>query len=538
MAAFLDNPMFFIVDDTEPILPIFQSNYANYDRVSRVVELADVGCDTETFSAHIPRGASDRRRSGAENFDSSRKTAKRLHNKPNEFIRRSVDINNNEGRSRNYGRKTRRDNYDDVYVANRDYNDSEGPYHDLKPPRNVSGVEENDYYDRFVNPRNSVLYPYRERTPRYDYSPDLESAFVQSIHVPRRDSTTPRWFAESDEQNIREMYDPNLYSGERKKRAKTFVGTNGSFDHGTEFEISPETMTQRDHFHSAANSVARNTSWDFIPFEDSVKCKRATFCELMRPNDRGGLQTTMANGKRSYIFDSHSKRIDTVDSEEEEDEFKKTLLKNCRENLSFETLINNARNRTSKNDATKEKCKILRLNTSNASSSREQSIKAPVDEQFLNISAEENSINTRSCASTEEKKIESPTIDKITEKEKGKERKFYSKLPIRTWKRRRTKEPAALHVGNDATNADVNREFHEVKKEATNDRSKGVKNDDVRVKDRAAANRNDVKLNKRFEAKLLNVGKPGSTSPNLKSTKETKGSGTKGTFVQRKKEAK
>lgn len=89
---------------------------------------------------------------------------------------------------------------------------------------------------------------------------------------------------------------------------------------------------------------------------------------------------------------------------------------------------------------------------------------------------------------------------------KEKERKFSSRLPIRKWKRLRTKEPAR-RPKNDATNGDVNREGMEIETARSSER---VENDDVRAKDRAAANRNDVKRSDRFKAGSLGADKLGS----------------------------
>ena len=92
MGAFFENSMFLFVDDSEPILPIFRST--EYANTGRVVELADVGCDTETtFPVHFPHDAFDRRRGGAENLGSTRRI-KWLNDRPNEFTRRASDINN------------------------------------------------------------------------------------------------------------------------------------------------------------------------------------------------------------------------------------------------------------------------------------------------------------------------------------------------------------------------------------------------------------------------------------------------------------
>lgn len=95
MSSFLENSMFLFVDDAEPLLPIFRSTGPTFrpGDIGRIVELTDVGCDTEaTFPGRYPRGASDRRRGGVENLRSARRNAKW----PCEFARRVADVNNNE----------------------------------------------------------------------------------------------------------------------------------------------------------------------------------------------------------------------------------------------------------------------------------------------------------------------------------------------------------------------------------------------------------------------------------------------------------
>ncbi|XP_071562773.1 uncharacterized protein [Temnothorax nylanderi] len=647
MGAFLENPMFLFVDDVEPIVPIFRSTV--YGDTGRIVELADVGCDTDTtFPIHFPRGASDRRRGGAESFKSTRRIAKWLNDKPNEFSRTAADVNNNEGRNRiNYVRgTTRRDDYDDMYIDDLDYDDSyaQKPYNNLELPRNNSPVEEDDYYAQFVNPRNAIARSRRERIPRYDYLRDLEASFTQGIRVPQRESTSPRWFAENDGKNIREMRGTNVHLSERRKRTKILSRPNGSFNRETEFGKAHETVMhrERDNLPNAADPIApmKNTFWDFISFENDAECEETTFCNPTRTKNHDKLQKMAPHGKRSYIFDSPPKRVDTVDSEGEE-EFKETLKKDRRENLSPEIPINSARYRTSKGDTVKEKSKLLRVNASNAFASRGQSMKAPIDKRISNVYlAEKNSINTRPCSATEGKKIKSQTIerreeitsatvderryrdkfDKLsnnppketsrstrtfnriadsksngriytanegnntnphrgnsgnskmdrinvtvsrlapeekvtknertfalrmtgaaatrTDMEKKIEKKFFSRLPIRTWKRSRTKEPATSRPENDATNGDVNRKLQQVENETakSNDHSERVENDDVRVKDRAAANRNDVKRSQGFGTGSLSADKPGLISSNLKGVRGIKGLNTaKGTHEQRKK---
>lgn len=125
-----------------------------------------------------------------------------------------------------------------------------------------------------------------------------------------------------------------------------------------------------------------------------------------------------------------------------------------------------------------------------------------------------------------------------TDMKKKKERKFFSRLPIRTWKRLRTKEPAAVRPENDATNGDINRKLQKMENETakSSDHSERVESDDVRVKDRAAANRTAVKRGERFETGSLRADKPGLTFSNLKSVKGIKGLNTvRGMHEQQKK---
>lgn len=58
---------------------------------------------------------------------------------------------------------------------------------------------------------------------------NLESPFMQSIHIPLRKNISPRWLAESDKKNLCEIHDTDIQSGERKKRTK-ILSKNGSFN--------------------------------------------------------------------------------------------------------------------------------------------------------------------------------------------------------------------------------------------------------------------------------------------------------------------
>lgn len=92
MAAFFENPLFLFVDEAEPILPIFRSpEYSDSGR--KIVELADVACDTETtFPIHFLRGKFNRRHGGTEGFESARRITKGRNKKPTNFSARTATI--------------------------------------------------------------------------------------------------------------------------------------------------------------------------------------------------------------------------------------------------------------------------------------------------------------------------------------------------------------------------------------------------------------------------------------------------------------
>jgi len=90
MGAFLENPMFFFVDDVEPILPIFRSS--EYDRSDKIVELMDAECDTGTaLPVHPSHGAFKRYRKGPENFGSTRRNAKWHNERWKNFARATLN---------------------------------------------------------------------------------------------------------------------------------------------------------------------------------------------------------------------------------------------------------------------------------------------------------------------------------------------------------------------------------------------------------------------------------------------------------------
>ncbi|XP_018401035.1 PREDICTED: uncharacterized protein LOC108778365 isoform X2 [Cyphomyrmex costatus] len=415
MGAFLENSMFLFMDDSEPILPIFRST--EYGNAGRVVELADVGCDTETtFPIHFPHGAFDRRRGGAESLRSTRRITKWLHERPNSFTRRVSDLNNNDDRNGNYIRGKMRQNvcnYDEEPDANFNNSYTENSY-DLELSKNNLAVEE-DNYIQFVNPQNAIARSRRERVSRYDYSRDLEPPFKQSIHVPLRKNISPQWLAESDKKNLCEIHNTDIQSGERKKRTKILSRTNGSFNREAELE-QPRDITmyrEQDDLPNVVDPVApsKQMFWDFISFENDLECEDTTFYNPTKTKHHGGLQKMAPRRRRSYIFNSQPKRTNVVDSDGEE--FNETVKKNSRENLSPKNSINSERYRTSKGDMVKEKPKILRLNTPNANSLRGQSMKTSIDRQISNMySTAKDSINIRPHSATEGKKNKFPTTER------------------------------------------------------------------------------------------------------------------------------
>lgn len=132
----------------------------------------------------------------------------------------------------------------------------------------------------------------------------------------------------------------------------------------------------------------------------------------------------------------------------------------------------------------------------------------------------------------------SPRVEVETEK-----KKFFSRLPIRTWKRLRTKEPAALRFESERTitKGDDNQKLRAVNIATTNlnDHMEEIKDDEVREEIQAvhaSADRSDIKRSNRFGIKLLSANKPKVTSSNIKNIKGLKSlSATKGTSEQQKK---
>lgn len=139
-----------------------------------------------------------------------------------------------------------------MYIADLNYDDlyAESPYDDPELPRNDSAVEEeeDDYYVQFVNPRNAGARSRRERIPRYDYLRDVESSFAQGIRVPQRENTSPRWYAENEGENVRQMHGTSFQLDDRRKRTKILSRDNKSFNREGAFFLNRRMLRFKNDF--------------------------------------------------------------------------------------------------------------------------------------------------------------------------------------------------------------------------------------------------------------------------------------------------
>lgn len=107
-------------------------------------------------------------------------------------------------------------------------------------------------------------------------------------------------------------------------------------------------------------------------------------------------------------------------------------------------------------------------------------------------------------------------------KEKEKKRNFSSRLPIRTWKRLRTKEPATLRLESNIMNEMISQKLQKIEIETKNSNNHLRRVEDnktleeVTQENCATANRNDIKQNNRLKTRLFSADKPRLTSSNLK----------------------
>lgn len=271
--------MFFFMDEMEPILPTFLSS-TDYNDSNRIVELADVGCDTgSTFLAgHFPRDAFDRRRGGAEN--AARRNAKWRNERSKNLGRPSTAVNNgkmtdcdrkrvwdltestpetstfdraqNRG-GRNYAeRKMRRENkrnYEDAYIADVGYGTQvEDNYDDFELPTNDSTQYSNGYYGKFLRFQNTIGRSRKGRDVRYDYARDYkpQSPRGGTPRVCCKQNEPPRWFADNDERDFREVHEARSRqssSSEHRKRLDTSPRMDKNFHHKSGMGIKKHTHT-------------------------------------------------------------------------------------------------------------------------------------------------------------------------------------------------------------------------------------------------------------------------------------------------------
>lgn len=105
------------------------------------------------------------------------------------------------------------------------------------------------------------------------------------------------------------------------------------------------------------------------------------------------------------------------------------------------------------------------------------------------------------------------------DREREEKRKFTSKLPVRTWKRLRTREPATSRPKSDVTNVDANRKVNIELPRARNNLSNEI-DDEVRekiVEEHASVDRSNIKHNNRFA--LFNATEPVSSDAKERTTK-------------------
>lgn len=136
-----------------------------------------------------------------------------------------------------------------------------------------------------------------------------------------------------------------------------------------------------------------------------------------------------------------------------------------------------------------------------------------------------NRTNVAVSRSTADEKNERTFILRMTSASpctevKKEKRKFFSRLPIRTWKRLRTKEPAALRLESDVTNGNDNRklEAEDIVITKSNDHLEKIK-DKVREEINPIANHIDAKRSNCFKIGSLSVDKPKIISSNVKNLK-------------------
>nr|XP_012218830.1 PREDICTED: uncharacterized protein LOC105670080 [Linepithema humile] len=597
MGAFLENPMFFFVDDAKPILPIFRP--LEYGHSDKIVELMDAECDTETT-----------------------------------FPIRNGNYSGGKALRNNH-------NYVDVYI-DIDY-DSEEPYKNLDLSKSAFATKyKDDYYTQYVASQNTIGHSRKERFAQYDYSRDFESPFARSNRAHQGENTFSQRYTDKDERNLHEIHTVDV----QPRQTKILSKTDEIYDYEAEFRKT-RNMEHQDIFSDAVDSnvLPKNDFWDFVPLENEENREELTFSDPDSVKNHSGSQRIMPQRKRLHNFNTQQKR-DIVDFEKEESE--NMQQNNSQENFSPKTWTGSARYQSRKSDAMTETPKVLQLNMQNTNSPQVRPVKTFIDEQISNTSSAKkhlskakprsaierkknissstvvhkketvNAISARTSA--DDRRYRNKFVNKLSnkfsnemvrsaktfkriadsksderaykanernnttlhrgnlgsskidrrnvsisrstlEEEVGKTERIFSlrmtgtplrtkvekekkrnlsRLPIRTWKRLRTKEPAALRLESNIINEKISQKLQKINIEVKNskDHSKRVEDNEVREAaedDCATANRSDIKQNIRFRTGLFGADKPRLTSSNLKDLNPKSLNTTKRIYAKRNK---
>ncbi|XP_032673211.1 uncharacterized protein LOC116845054 [Odontomachus brunneus] len=653
MAAFFENPLFLFVDEAEPILPVFRSpEYSDSGR--KIVELADVACDTETtFPIHFLHSKFNQQRRGTDGFESARRITKGRNERSTNFSARTATILDDfESRKEKYMEsKPWRNDRNDVYSADLDYNScSDDFYDDWEFSNDAAGY--NDYYTDFVTPQNMIERSRKERpSQNVRYSRNYEVPFSRGNRASRerndrayyqRVNTCPLWFVNGDERNPYETRNTDgrsrrLPLSEHRKRMKLFPGADGfNHDAGSKRNrVGPKRREREDASFDYVNSIrfSKNDDWHFTSLENEQNYEELMSSNSAAVNNHRHLQEVM-----SQNLNLQQTRVNVMNSENSE--FTKTREKN-----SFsKNPIKGAKYQVLKNDATIEK--TFQPNLRDTNTPRVRSAGVTTDQRLLNMrfmekaatnvnlrSTVEERKNDVSCATSTERRAESanstpdnrrhrgnsgnaqvrpcnkplnetgcsaksmfklaaarnngrtcgrnnvgsrigsanksseidranrtvlsrsapeevienagasiselPSISPRAEAEKTK----ISRLPVRTWKRVRTRGPATLHLESGTTSGAVGEKFQDVDvvlESAQLNKPKGAEDDEalfveVMARDRASGRRDDLKPKEHYKTGESHVAdKPGSALGDLKGLKGTK-SLNKGTPQQRRK---
>ncbi|EFN77351.1 hypothetical protein EAI_14482 [Harpegnathos saltator] len=393
MAAFFENPLFLFVDETEPILPIFRSPEYN-DSGRKIVELTDVGCDTETtFPIHFLRGKFNRRRGVADSFRSARKIAKQRNERPTSFSSRTVtildDFQDKKARytKNKLWRNDRSDGYGHTYSTGPNCNAyAEDSYDDWEFSKNDSAVGYNNYYTESVSLRNMTGHSRKERPspnmskyPRnFEISPSPSPSRGNRVSRERaryqRENTCPLWFDEDERRSYKahniDVRSRRLPLSEHRKRMRVSPGTGNCLNRGVECtkdRVGQELREQEDVSFSYVDPVgfSKNDIWDFT-LENEPIYEESICSDSTTANNQYLWEMTSQN------LDSQQAHVNVTDSENSE--FMKTREKN-----------NSANSLSSKDATNSEKPKAFRSNLPDTNTPRVRSAGVSTDQRLSNV---------------------------------------------------------------------------------------------------------------------------------------------------------